>query len=78
MASKYIAQRHQMWTAILLYCKIFECHMDPLTYFSVVIDTVSLLIIEFKLDYVEVVSILGAFAEMPYIILYFTQTLKLI
>ena len=58
--------------------KTFEYCMNPLTYLFPVIDAVSLLIIEFWIDYVEIVSILRAFAIMPHIISYLIKTLVVI
>ena len=58
--------------------KIFEYHMITLTYFFPVIDSVSVLVIEFQLDYIEIVSIPRAFSTMLHIILHSIQTLMLI
>ena len=58
--------------------KTFEYHMHSLIYLFPVIDAVSMIAIEFQLDYVKVVSLLQAFAAMPHIIFYFIPTLILL
>ena len=40
------------------YYHTFNCHLNQLSYFSPIIDSLSIIIIEFQLDYIEAVSIL--------------------
>ena len=51
----------------------YECHMNPLSYFSPVIDTISMMIIKFQLDYNEAISLLRAFPAMPMTVFLFRK-----
>ena len=58
--------------------KTFECHCDPVVYLSSVVDCVALLQMKYHLDYVEVVSILRAFAALPHAVYYFVLVTSMI
>ena len=38
--------------------RTYECNINPLSYFSSVVDTISMMIIKFQMDYIETISIL--------------------
>ena len=62
-------------SSLYKYYQTFECHANPLCYFSAVIDTISMIIIKFQLDYTETISVLRAFAAMPSTVFYFVKVL---
>ena len=52
---------------------VYKCHMIPFSYFSPLIDPLSCLIIEFQLEYIEVVSLLRSYGAMPMTTFYFVK-----